>query len=174
MPKIRVKREPVVQPQDQSIRYIPLTQGKVAIVDAADYEWLSQWNWLAHYTRGGWYAKRAAPMHEEVLRLHGGIVGMADHVDGDSLNNRSGNLRLCTQAQNNYNRKKHGDSSSTFKGVTWNKPAKKWLAHIQIKGKKMHLGMFNDARVAALTYDAAAIELHGRFAKLNFPVIRTL
>lgn len=42
-----MERTFVVQPSDPSIRYIPLTYGRYAIVSAHRYEHLMQWEWRA-------------------------------------------------------------------------------------------------------------------------------
>jgi hypothetical protein len=69
-----VKRHEVTQPLDQSYRLIPLTQGKNTIVDATDFQWLSKWNWCAHYapTTKTFYAERRGGtktvwMHKEII-----------------------------------------------------------------------------------------------------------
>ncbi len=58
MPKRRMKRHAVTQPLDPSYRLIPLTQHQNAIVDTADFDWLSQWNWHANLCDKGFYVRR--------------------------------------------------------------------------------------------------------------------
>ena len=114
MPKRRVRRHEVVQPQDQSIRLIPLTQGQNAVVDAADYEWLNQWNWHAHWFESSktFYAGRnisasegrpmgVVTMHRELLQDGSNLD--TDHRNGNGLDNRRSNLRICTRSQNCQN-----------------------------------------------------------------------
>jgi hypothetical protein len=173
MPKARVHRHGVVQPQDQSIRLIPLTQGQNAIVDAEDFEWLDQWNWCAAWmphTRS-FYAVRVEPdksvtyMARKILECAPGQE--VDHANHDTLDNRRQNLRKATHAQNVCNRKPQKNSSG-YVGVSWESAQRKWRAGIKHAGVSMNLGNFDSAEEAARVRDEAAKRLHGEFAVLNF------
>lgn len=96
-------------------------------------------------------------------------VGMeVDHIDGNRLNNRRENLRICTRAQNAKNKKFYAKYSTTgFKGVVWRPEMKKYMVSIRHNGPKKHIGYFNDLIEAALAYNKVALELHGEFARLN-------
>ena len=98
------------------------------------------------------------------LYVHGTLPHRIDHRDGDGTNNRHGNLRECTQAQNMANTKKHKRNTSGYKGVSWNKDAKKWTAKISINWKMKHLGYFETAELAHEFYCLAADMLHGEFS----------
>lgn len=107
----------------------------------------------------------------QTLYLHRLIMNppdgyQVDHINGNGLDNRRENLRLCTQSQNNFN----CDSArgkSKFKGVSWEPKTKKWSAYIQVNKKKRRLGMYASEEEAALAYNRAALEIAGEFAKLN-------
>jgi hypothetical protein len=71
------------------------------------------------------------------------------------------------------NRKLHSNSTSGFTGVYWSPRRNKWRANIYAHGKKVFLGRYDDLLKAARAYDAAARELHGEFATLNFAQERT-
>ena len=88
-----------------------------------------------------------------------------DHKDRNKLNNKFGNLRLCTSSQNQANTVSNG-----YKGVSRNK--KKWRARIMFKRKEIRLGNFDNQEDAARAYDIKALELFGEFAKLNFGIER--
>lgn len=96
---------------------------------------------------------------------HGDIV---DHINGDTLNNKRSNLRICTAAQNQMNRKAHGVASK-YRGVTWGPRQKKWRAAIQKDRKQHHIGYFMIEEDAARAWDARAKKLYGEFARFNFP-----
>ncbi len=163
-----LRLEPPVPPSDD-IRYIPLTRGLFAIVDASDYEWLSGFKW--HATTGR-KAYACFSRKDKVIYMHRLIMNppegkFVDHHDGNSLNYRRCNLRLCNKAQNAWNRPAVG-GTSRFKGVYRNKDGK-WKAGIRVGGQQTFIGLFDDEIEAAKAYDGKARELFGEFAYLNFP-----
>lgn len=171
MPRKRssVKRHPVVQPQNESYRLIPLTQGKNAIVDIADFEWLNQWNWIAWKSlTGHFYARRWADgehisMHRLILGLDDGEMG--NHKNENSLDNRRENLRECDSSKNVCNRGLRSDNKTGYKGVY---PCNSgWRARIRLNGKGFHIGCFRTPQEAAIAYNQAAERLFGEFAKIN-------
>ena len=155
------------------MRLIPLSYGKYTIVDAEDYERLSKYQWCAVKERRSWYAKtldkdgKRLALHRLVLNAPKGLV--VDHIDHNCLNNRRSNLRLCTQKQNNCNTLPRKGCSSKYKGVSFNKARKRFIAYIQHNKKRYFLGYFDDEIAAAKAYDKKARELFGEFAYLNFP-----
>jgi hypothetical protein len=90
-----------------------------------------------------------------------------DHINGDKLDNRKANLRVCTNGQNHMNIKKYAGKTSKYKGVWWNKERGKWQTDIKLDKKKRYVGRFEDENEAGLAYNAAAIALFGEFALLN-------
>jgi hypothetical protein len=158
-----------VQPADSDIRYIPLTKRQVAIVDAADYEWLSRHRWFTKGRPGKYYAGRSEHgkiilMHREIMKPPPGMV--VDHINGNSLDDRRRNMRNCTPQQNHHNRRFTGNASG-FMGVY--PYGKRWKALITYKGERIVIGIFDDKIEAAHARDRKAIELCGQFAYLNFP-----
>lgn len=96
--------------------------------------------------------------------------GDIDHINGDGLDNRLGNLRLCRHAENMRNMKIQSGRASAFKGVSPSRQDGKWRAHIKIDGRHVHLGTFADEEAAARAYDDAASKYHGPFGRPNFPM----
>jgi hypothetical protein len=151
---------------------ITLTQGKVAIVDDEDYEKVNSYKWC--YDKP--YARRTtwdrALQKQSVVRMHRFIMGVPkgkfiDHINGDGLDNRKINLRICTQAQNNSNRKKDiRDKHSKYKGARLRN--NRWYSYITISGNMTYIGAFDSELEAAKAYDAAALLHFGEFANLNF------
>lgn len=161
------------------MREIPLTQGKVALVDDEDYERVVVTNWCAVKSEGGiWYAlsaittngRRIYPLlHRFILNAPAGRK--VDHKNRDGLDCRRENLRFATTSQNAMNMRRSRSSSSPFKGVSFvnRSLSKPWRAQIKINGKAIHLHLHTTAEGAARAYDAKAKELFGEFARLNFP-----
>ena len=155
---------------------IQLTQGKVALVDDDMFEYLMQWKWFANNQCGKFYARANIPkkngkrgsmlMHRLILNILNSKLQI-DHLNHITLDNRKCNLRVCTQSENLQNCNIYNNNTSGFKGVTYNKINKKWVASIGVNKGKIYLGSFTDPIDAARAYNAAAIKYHGEFANLN-------
>ncbi len=154
---------------------IPLTQGKIALVDDEDFEWLMQWKWFYHdgyaaTNSGKWPNRKGAKMHRLIMNTPSGME--TDHINCDKLDNRRSNLRICDGTQNQANTNLRNLNTSGYKGVSRHnnrgKPGK-WRAQIAIRGKKIHIGLFENLEDAARAYDETAIKYYGEFAKTNFP-----
>lgn len=155
------------------MKKIPLSQGKFALVDDEDFEWLTKIKWYAvkqkdgtFYALGFLSGRKSAYMHRLINNTPDGLH--TDHINRDKLDNRRDNLRNASHSQNQYNRKNQsGVKSSKYKGVHWKKSHNKWYAQIRDNGKRKYLGMFNSEREAALAYNAYATKIHTSFSLLN-------
>ena len=111
--------------------------------------------------------------HRLVFLMHHGYIPLQiDHIDNNPSNNKIDNLREVTNSQNSFNQKKskfyNGKlTSSKYKGVSWNKAAKKWQAMIKINGKSVGIGYFIYEQEAAQAYNETAIINYGKYAKIN-------
>lgn len=154
------------------MKTIPLTKGKVALVDDEDYERVAQYKW--HVKNNG-YAMRTAytePRRRVAQYLHRFLLDaphdmQVDHINHDRLDCRRENLRLVVPRQNSWNLRFESRKSSRFHGVHWN--GKVWIAQITINGRAKHLGRFHDEIEAALAYDRMARLTRGEYAAPNFP-----
>lgn len=158
------------------MKEIPLTRGKVALVDDADFEALAKYKWQAKRDKKTWYVYRRArksdgekglmSMHRQIMVAGPGRE--VDHKDGDGLNNQRDNLRLCSHAQNMCNHQHKTDGcSSLYKGVCWRKDVARWVAKIRVSRRLIHLGLFDSQEDAAQAYNQAAKQYFGEFAALN-------
>lgn len=153
------------------VKHIALTQGKVAIVDDEDFEYLNQWKWYAQRdpTINGSYAARQEYMgsingkqKKKLILMHRLIMNCPprmyiDHINHDRLDNRKENLRIVSNRQNQQNSRRTGVSK--YRGVSWSKWRNKWVAAIQIDGKQKHLGSFDDEKEAAKAYEKACRDI---------------
>lgn len=163
------------------MKYIKLTQGKFAIVDDENFGRLNQWKWCACWDSKtkSFYAKRAhkgengkwssMSIARQILGLKHGDKRQADHIDHDTLNNQISNIRIATNQQNHFGRRKTTlPRSSKYKGVCFDKINKKWRVYIMCNGKQRTLGRYLCEKKAAIVYDMKAKELFGEFAYTNF------
>lgn len=158
---------------------IQLTKGQFAIVDAADFEMLSQWSWCAQRSSSGgpFYANRrrkVSPgkwglmgMHRLLLGLEYGDRRCADHINMNTLDNRRSNLRIASRSQNSMNTGPRATNTSGHKGVCWDEFGKSWKAVIGVNGKAIYIGRFRVLDAAVAAYGAAAKHYHGEFARLE-------
>jgi hypothetical protein len=157
------------------VKEIQLTKGLVTLVDDEDFERLNKYNWSILKKREKLYAHRKE--NKKTITLHRFILNaekeiLVDHINGNCLDNRRCNLRLCDNKQNIRNSKKRSNLSSKYKGVSWQKDRIKWSAQISVNSKRISLGRCSDEIEAAKKYDKAARFYFGEFASLNFPDIR--
>lgn len=182
------EKKRLVRDESECVVSIPLTQGQVALIDEVDGD-LSQLKWCAKREKTKkifpYYAIRKAPrtggsrtsetLHRVIFaRLLGRhlLIGeQVDHVNGNGLDNRRSNLRLASASQNGCNKGKNENNTSGYKGVTFCRSDRKWRAQIRSYGdaQPRYLGGFSSIIDAAIAYDRAAYELHGEFARANFP-----
>ena len=158
---------------------IPLTQGKIALVDDEDYERVNQYKWCAVRYGDNFYANRnggkAGKLNRTfIVKMHREVLGdpadmIVDHINHNGLDNRKANLRIVTKEQNLWNSRKNiSYGTSIYKGVTFFKRDNRWRAYITYKKKHIFIGSFPDEQAAAKAYDEKAKQLFGEFAYLNF------
>jgi hypothetical protein len=156
------------------MKKIPLSKGQIVLVDDENYPSVSVFNW--HIGSHGYavrvkYAKKedgsktckSILMHRVIMDAPSGMF--VDHINGNKLDNRRANLRICTQGENARNRGKQCNNASGCKGVTWYARTSKWRASIVLNKKHIHLGYFELLSDASRAYENAAEKYHGEFVQ---------
>lgn len=132
-----------------------------AIVDDADYGWVSQWRWqltpsgyvtrCIYWSENGRKGRRTLFMHRELLGITAipARVIEVDHRNRNPLDNRRSNLRRCSRSENQQNVPAQTGSASRFRGVAWHKATGKWQARVILGQKQHYLGVFATEEEAA-------------------------
>jgi len=143
---------------------IPLTQGKYAIVDHEDFEWLNQWKW--HYMNGYAYHSfkingkyTEIGMHAFILQTPKGME--TDHVNRNRSDNRRSNLRVVTTSQNQHNVGVNVKNTSGHKGITFHKRDRYWQVMIRIAGRRFYIGSYKEKDKAIVAYNIAERKAYG-------------
>lgn len=142
---------------------IKLQTGNFAHFDNKDLELVSRYKWYEDhgYARTSSFGKKLY-MHRLLMDAKSKHI---DHINGNKLDNRKENLRLCTNAQNRINVNKYKNNKSGYKGVSFH--SNLWRATIVRNGKQYSLGYHKSKEEAALAYNIKAKQLFGEFANLN-------
>ncbi len=149
---------------------IKLTKGKYALIDNEDFKKISSITW--HCSSEG-YAIHSLHKKPYAILMHRMIMKTpqgkdTDHINGNRLDNRKHNLRICSRSENLRNSKKTiFKRSSKYKGVSWDKNNNNWMAQIYRNGKAYFIGRYNNEVEAANIYNKIAKKHFGKFAKLN-------
>lgn len=154
------------------MREIALTKGKVAVVDADDFDRVSAFKW---YYEGTGYAARRDNMQDwRLVKMHRFILGVTytstivDHINRNTLDNRKENLRVSDKSCNAVNSKRRSDNTTGFKGVQLIKRTGKYSATVVCRGRRYWIGTFDDPFSAAVAWDVRAQELFGEHVDTNF------
>lgn len=147
----------------------------IAVVDDDDFQRVSKYKWSLRkenktnntfYVRSMTFKKRgdnATLLHRLITNAPDGYD--VDHANGNGLDNRRGNLRVCTHQMNGANQKTPKHNTTGFKGVSGK--GNKFRAYIKVNYKQVYLGTFSTAIEAANAYNLGAQKYFGEFAKLN-------
>ena len=159
---------------------IPLTQGKVALVDDEDYEKISTYKWFTHNAKGKYYAGRKSS--RITARLNGGKRNtilmhriimdtpeelFCDHINGDTLDNRKSNLRNCLPSENSQNRGAQNNNKLRLKNIhieNASRPYARYRVDITSHGRNVFRGRYDTLEEAIRARDEALKKHHGEFA----------
>lgn len=131
------------------MKYIELSgkrgKGHSTIVDDSTFTKYGHLAW--HLSDTGYAVRRN---REGTLRLHRAVAGapedkVVDHLNGNKLDNRKSNLRICTQKENNQNRK-------GTKGYAWDKAKGKWI----VRYRNTFYGRYETETEAKRAYQLAS------------------
>lgn len=151
------------------MKRIELSQGRVALVDDEDFEWLSQWKWC--YARNK-EATTGYALRTDSCRMHIAIAERSglwkfgyeiDHVNGCGCDNRKENLRVATRRENGCNQKKRSDNSSGKTGVSWDSSRHRWRVQIMVNYRAKTIGRFKNLEDAKRVRMIAEAEYFGKF-----------
>lgn len=140
---------------------------KFAIVDKEDYDKLSQYKWFLHptgYVRRNLKGGGQILLHREIMNTPEDLF--TDHINGNRLDNRKTNLRICTARQNSYNKKSNYPNPLGVRGVS-QRYGKRFYVRIKTSQGHKYIGAYDNLIDAARAYDDAARKYHGEFAILN-------
>lgn len=153
---------------------IQLTKNQKVLVDKNLYEDLNKNKWYTMNCSGKYYAARTIKIDgkKKTILMHRYIMNapknkVVDHINGNTLDNRIENLRICSHKENIRNSKKCKNNTSGYTGVFFYKRTKRWQSCIGVNNKIINLGYYDTKEEAALAYNEAAIKYFGEFAKLN-------
>lgn len=130
------------------------------LVSDRDYGWLNQWTWrLDGYAVRGETIKgkfRLIFMHRLILDLEHGDPRFGEHKNRNKLDCRRSNLCIATRAEldNGQNPSLRVDNTSGYRGVSWHKRERKWVAYAKLNGRTHHLGYFATAERADIAIKA--------------------
>ncbi|MDR0721143.1 MAG: HNH endonuclease [Treponema sp.] len=147
--------------------------GFAVIIDDNVIERINKYKWQAS-SRDGYHVSFMAFDKEQSrnIQLHRYIINapddkIVDHKNGDTLDNRIENLRLCEIQDNARNRGSSRESKSGYRGVYYDsrpeKHKKPYCAYIHVNGKRISLGCFITAEEASKKYEDTAKEFFGEF-----------
>jgi hypothetical protein len=147
---------------------------RLLLLDDQDAHYYFAHTWHLTAGRHTLYVKRTfqRPGFKKNIALHREIVGaigpvIVDHINGNGLDNRRANLRVCRHRENLRNQPPRGERTSQYKGVYWVPSRKKWAVTMNVNGKTKAFGRYRSEQEAALAYNRAAKKYHGDFAWLN-------
>lgn len=147
---------------------LPLTRNKTTLLDLDIYNTVikgTKWCCSAGNYAIRKYNNKTQYLHVFIMNPPEGFV--VDHINGNTLDNRLCNLRICTKIENSRNRKPNIIKKLKAKGVDMDKRTGKFRARIRVNYKHIYLGTFQKEEDAAKAYNEAAIKYHGTFSKTN-------
>jgi hypothetical protein len=89
-------------------------------------------------------------MHRQIMGFPRAEV---DHRNRNRVDNRRQNLRVATRQQNGENCSAHGDARSAYRGVSWDKRRRKWVARTSVRGRVLQRYCATELEAASVAAD---------------------
>lgn len=163
------KENPIIINGD--VAYIITSKGEKSIIDSEDVERIKGFCWWVSntgYLMGDVHKpKKHISIHRLIMNILDRPDIIIDHKNGNKLDNRKSNLRICTRTENSYNKAMQPYNTSGITGVTWDKARRKWAAAICYEGKRIHLGRYSNKDDAIKARREAEDKYFGEFSYHN-------
>jgi hypothetical protein len=150
---------------------------KKVFIDEEDIPLAIKYNWHVQFDGYNFYCRRNAYDNSKksgraVITMHREIMGfpkgkLIDHINGNSLDNRKENLRICTNTENCRHCRKQRNSKMKYKGITKIINGSGWVARIGVNNKRIYLGYYNTEEEAYAVYCKASKKYHGEFGRIE-------
>lgn len=161
-----------------AIVQVPISSLHSVIIDADDMDLIASYKWRPLKNAiGKFYAVTSSraegkvrpdriPMHRLLCGLSPGDSVVVDHINGDGLDNRRSNLRVCTMSENCARSRSRNVKATKYRGV-YPSGKKSFRALVQLSAGDISLGIFRSPHLAALAYNKKIVEIFGEFATTN-------
>lgn len=159
-----------------------LIDGKTVFIDDEDAIYLGNRTWRITKTRLPYLSATTSDYigvingkrktHKRYIFFHRlatkCISGMCvDHINGNTLDNRKCNLRVCTNKQNHMNTSIPIHNTSGYKGVSYDKERNNWQAYISINNKKVFIGRYKTPKEAHDAYCEYGLNARGEYFSIR-------
>lgn len=116
---------------------------KFALIDGEDFEKVRKYRWRFDNRGCGYASSKKISMHRLIMNAPKGME--VDHLNGDGLDNRKINLRICSHSENTKNRTRiNKNNTSTQTGVYWMSHVKQWGVRFRKDYKLRHYGSYKN------------------------------
>ena len=154
--------------------------GYSVIIDDEDYHYIKDYKYTVNESilklRGLYYFSRSlycsgkrvtTSLHRDIMGCVNGDTIIVDHINGNTLDCRKQNLRLCNRTENNRNAKIRKDNTSGYKGVCFDKRTSSWRVRISVDRKYIHIGRYKNIEDAYIAYCEASNKYHKEFGRIS-------
>lgn len=138
----------------------------VFLIDDEDFTKVQSYSWFIDSKGHVIARKKLADTGAHKIRLHRLVMNvnstsypLVDHINGNKLDNRKQNLRLCDYQTNAFNKHHQKTNTSGYRGVDFHKKTNTWRSRVCFKGARYCLGYFKTAKEAGESSEKKRKEL---------------